>query len=479
MSITAKAAIWFVICNVFQKGIAVITVPIFTRLMTTAEYGVYSLYMSWFNIFTIITSLNLYYGVFNNALNKINDKNERNKYVSSMQGIVVTLTLVLSTVYLLFQNFFSKALGLKKPIIVLMLIELLVEPSLHFWQARQRFEYRYKIMVGVTMLKSLINPLLGLLLVVIFPDDRATARVFSIVITEVIFAGAVMCIQFIKGKTFFHKEYWKYALSFNIVLIPHYLSGTILNQGDRIMIQKMVGESEVGIYSVAYSIGMLIQLFTNAIIGSLTPWFYDNLNRKNYKDIRKIIDYILIFLAIIVVCVCFFVPEAVRIFGAETYYNARYVVPPIAASVFFIFLLNVFSIPQMYFEKQMFMPIASILSALINIFLNFIFIPFSGYYAAGYTTLASYILYSVGHYYFSKKICIESVGTFEMFDRKNIFIISICVVLCSIVFIFLYNFSWIRYLSALVLVCFVYYNRKNIFAVIEQIRKKNREGSAQ
>lgn len=288
-----------------------------------------------------------------------------------------------------------------------------------------------------------------------------------------------MCIQFIKGKTFFHKEYWKYALSFNIVLIPHYLSGTILNQGDRIMIQKMVGESEVGIYSVAYSIGMLIQLFTNAIIGSLTPWFYDNLNRKNYKDIRKIIDYILIFLAIIVVCVCFFVPEAVRIFGSETYYNARYVVPPIAASVFFIFLLNVFSIPQMYFEKQMFMPIASILSALINIVLNFIFIPLSGYYAAGYTTLASYILYSVGHYYFSKKICIGSVGTFEMFDRKNIFIISICVVLCSIVFIFLYNFSWIRYLSALVLVCFVYYNRKNIFAVIEQIRKKNREDSAQ
>ena len=171
MSITAKAAIWFVICNVFQKGIAVITVPIFTRLMTTAEYGVYSLYMSWFNIFTIITSLNLYYGVFNNALNKINDKNERNKYVSSMQGIVVTLTLVLSTVYLLFQNFFSKALGLKKPIIVLMLIELLVEPSLHFWQARQRFEYRYKIMVGVTMLKSLINPLLGLLLVVIFHES--------------------------------------------------------------------------------------------------------------------------------------------------------------------------------------------------------------------------------------------------------------------------------------------------------------------
>ena len=49
-SVAAKAAIWFVFCNVMQKGIATITVPIFTRMLTTDEYGVYSIYLSWFNI---------------------------------------------------------------------------------------------------------------------------------------------------------------------------------------------------------------------------------------------------------------------------------------------------------------------------------------------------------------------------------------------------------------------------------------------
>ena len=63
MSIATKAALWFVFCNIMQKGISTITVPLFTRLLTTAEYGTYSLYISWFNILTIVTSLNLYYGV--------------------------------------------------------------------------------------------------------------------------------------------------------------------------------------------------------------------------------------------------------------------------------------------------------------------------------------------------------------------------------------------------------------------------------
>ena len=56
MNVTAKASIWFVFCSLMQKGISTITVPIFTRLMSTEEYGVYSLYLSWFSILTIFTS---------------------------------------------------------------------------------------------------------------------------------------------------------------------------------------------------------------------------------------------------------------------------------------------------------------------------------------------------------------------------------------------------------------------------------------
>lgn len=472
MNIVAKSAIWFVFCNLMQKGISIITVPIFTRILTTSEYGTYSLYLSWFNILTIITSLNLYYGVFNNALNKIKDENERNKYVSSMQGLTITITVILIFIYIPFQNYWSNLLGLSKTIIWLMIAELLVEPAINFWSGRQRFDYKYKRMVGVTLLKSALNPILGLILVLAARNDKATIRIFSVVIVEVIISGYILIKQFFRGKCFYNKDYWKYALGFNIPLIPHYLSATILNQGDRIMIKNIVGVSEVGIYSVAYSIGMLVQLFTNAINNSITPWMYENLNKKNYDNIKKNINIILFSLALIIIGILFFVPEIVLIFGSKQYYSAIYIVPPIACSVYFIFLYNVFAIPQMYFEKQKFMSIASIIAAILNIVLNMIFIKIFGYLAAGYTTLASYIIYSIGHYIFSKKICIEKIQTFKLFDTNNIVLISIFLLLSSIIFNFLYLLKFLRYILFSIILIMIFFKYKNIIEAIKNIKGK-------
>ena len=63
LSVQAKAALWFTICSFLQKGISFITVPIFTRLMSTEEYGTYTVYLSWLQILTILTSLYLFNGV--------------------------------------------------------------------------------------------------------------------------------------------------------------------------------------------------------------------------------------------------------------------------------------------------------------------------------------------------------------------------------------------------------------------------------
>ena len=62
--------------------------------------------------------------------------------------------------------------------------------------------------------------------------------------------------EMIKGKKFYSAKFWKHALMFNLPLIPHYLSQTILNSADRIMISSLVGASEAGIYSLAYSISV-------------------------------------------------------------------------------------------------------------------------------------------------------------------------------------------------------------------------------
>ena len=371
MSVQARAGIWFVFCSFLQKGISFITVPIFTRLLTTEEYGTYSLYLSWLQLITIITSLNLFNGVLDNGMSKYED--DRDKFISSMQGLTITITTVVFVIYLIGSKMWANLLGLAPVYIILMFIEMYVRPSMLFWSGRQRFEYKYKRQVFIILIKSIANPLLGLLMVYIMAD-RSFARVLSVVIIEVVFSGIIMALQFVRGATFFDSFYWRYGLKLAIPMLPHYLAGTILNQGDRIMIEKMVNKSAVAFYSVAYSIGMLVQIFTSAINSAITPWVYQKMKTKDNEGVAQTFNGLLVFVAGISIALMVISPELMLIFGSSEYVQGAYVIPPVAASVYFIFLYYLFSLPQFFFEKTRFLFIASLAAAVLNLGLNFIFI---------------------------------------------------------------------------------------------------------
>lgn len=469
MNVQAKSAIWFAMCSILQKGISFITVPIFTRLLSTEEYGIYSLYLSWLQILTIITSLYLYYGVFNNAMIKYEEN--RSRYISSMQGLTITITAIVFCVYLVFHEKWQEILGLAPVLIILMFIEMLVTPALSFWSGRQRFEFKYQRLVIVTLGKSVANPILGLI-AVSFANEKATARIASVVVVEVIFCGMLLIKQFIDGKCFFDKEYWKYALGMAIPLLPHYLSSMILNQGDRIMIDKMVGTSEVAFYSVAYSIGMLVQIFTNAMNNSFTPWIYQKMKTNDFKGIEKTVNMLLLLVAIIALALMFSSPELIRLFGSSEYESAAYVIPPVAASVFFIFLYNILAIPQFYFEKTQFLLVSSISAAVINIGLNYVFIKMFGYIAAGYTTLVCYVLYSIGHYVISSHITRKFLSENQLFDLRVIGLLSVAVIVVGVFCNFLFDYWYVRYGILALGFVFVYLKRNLIINLISGIKKE-------
>ena len=95
-------------------------------------------------------------------------------------------------------------------------------------------------------------------------------------------------LLFGRGKTYYNKKYWKYALGFNIPLIPHYLSNYILNQSDRLMIGKLVGNAQAAYYSVAYTISSVILLVMSSVNNSLTPYIYKSIDSKKDKQIKNV-----------------------------------------------------------------------------------------------------------------------------------------------------------------------------------------------
>ena len=68
LSVQIRATIWFFVCSVLQRGISVITTPIFTRLLSTEEYGQFSVFNSWLSIAQIIVTLQLSAGVYREGI---------------------------------------------------------------------------------------------------------------------------------------------------------------------------------------------------------------------------------------------------------------------------------------------------------------------------------------------------------------------------------------------------------------------------
>nr|WP_330391620.1 oligosaccharide flippase family protein [Butyrivibrio sp. YAB3001] len=239
-----------------------------------------------------------------------------------------------------------------------------------------------------------------------YKKDKVTARILCIIIVEII-GYSWMFFFSMKKRMVSSKitKYWSYAIGFNIPLIPHYLSQTVLNSSDRIMIQRMIGDSQAGIYGVAYSLSMIMLIFNNALMQTISPWMYKKIKTKNEKDIASIAYVALTLIAIVNLLLIALAPEIVAIFAPKSYYEAIYVIPPVAMSVFYLFLYDLFAKFAFYYEKTRFIMAASVGGAILNVLLNFIFIRKYGYIAAGYTTLVCYMTYCMIHFLFMKKVC--------------------------------------------------------------------------
>ncbi|MCI8352319.1 MAG: oligosaccharide flippase family protein [Clostridia bacterium] len=471
LSNPVKASIWFAICNILQKGISVITVPIFTRILTTEQYGIYSVYQSWYQIIAVFATLNLYYGVFNNGMLKYSK--DKDGFTSAIQGLTTCITAVFLVVYIAGKSFWNNLLGLYDILIFAMFLELFFTPAYSFWAARQRYEFKYKKLVLITILIAVGSPILGIV-AVLNTTYKAEARILSFVFVQVI-VGMYFYIRNLKnGKKFLDLKYWKYALLFNLPLIPHYLSQSILNQVDRIMINSMEGPDKAAIYSVAYNISTLMVLVTSAINNSFIPYTYKKIKQKEYSDIKKNANILIMLVGICTFFVVAFGPEVIKIFAPSSYYEAIWVIPPVAVSVYFMFLYPLFGNVEFYFEENIFVMLASITGAIANLILNKIFIDMFGYLAAGYTTMVCYILFSAGHYIFMKKVIKKHIPDAKIYDIKFISIFSIIMIIGMILMIMSYNYVVIRYLIIFTMLLIVFIKREAFLKVLSNVFSKNK-----
>lgn len=454
-----KLTFWFCLCNIMQNGISYITLPIFTRLLSPQEYGQVTVFNSWKRIIAIFLTLNLSSGVFMTAYVKF--KENRNQVISSFQGLTTVLVLSFGGIYFVLQHLNILVLEITPVFMLVIGVECLLESSFSLWSMKQKFLYKYKLFLFITILSTILNPLVGILWVT-STSHKVFARILSGVVVESVIYGGIYFYNFWKGKCFFSLDYWKYALCFGVPLLPHYLSLIVLGQSDRLMIAKMCSESKAGIYGVGYSVASLISLLFGGINTSFGPWIMQKIDDRDYNNIKKRTREILQFILLVTISILLIQPELIKLATPIEYHDVIKIMPSITIGLFFSYLNNVFARVEFYYEKKYYITFFSCISSFLNILLNYIFISIFDYYAAGYTTLISYIVLCFLHYCVYRSISKRYMDGARIYDEKSIISMSLLLLIFGIICNFLSSYILLRYSILVILLLFICYNRDYI-----------------
>lgn len=405
-----KAGTWYTVTNLLIKGVNFLTIPIFTALMTTSEYGATNLYLSWVNIFAIIISFELYTTI---GRAKSDFKDEYNEFHSSAMYLGALIFFVVLFIGVLFENYLVALTGLP----VLLFYLMIIHSYGHFLQqyliSKYRFDYNYKKVSIVNVFLTGLGVLFSIILMTtIYSNQKVEGKVIG-QLTPIIFVGLFTIVIFlIKGNFKFKFSHWKYALLLGGPLILHSLSYIVNNQFDRILIDKYLGKSEVGVYSFVYNIGMILQIILTSAIQAWVPWFYEKLEQdkrllikeagKGFRDL-----FLLVFTGIL-----FLTPELMQIMAGDDAYltdSTISLVTWILIAGFFQFMYNIETYIEIFHNRTSLVSIASIISAILNLILNIIFIPIYGTIAAAITTAFSYFVMFVMHYIMSAKVIKDEI----------------------------------------------------------------------
>lgn len=460
-----RASIWGTICNFLQRGAAFLVVPIFTRLLTTEQYGVCNVYFAWYEIFVLFTSLKLPYEGLNNGL--IRHEQDKDGYTASVMGLIAAMTGLCALVCWPFWGWLQRITGLSGFLLGIMFVQLLFSPILNLWINRQRFDFKYRAPVVLTMISTVLSPAIAIV-AVLNTRYMAEARIIALAAVQTVLGLGCGAVLLWKGKRLFRKDYWGFALRFNLPLLCYYLSQSVLNQSDRIMINYFCGSGKAAVYSVAYTAATLMLLAVSAVMGAFSPWMYRKLKAKQYPEVAPVTAKLTLLVAAATLAMTVFAPDLVAILATESYQEAIWIIPPVSASVFFVFVYMLFANVEMFYNRNQGISVISMVCTLVNVGLNWWAIPRYGYLAAGWTTLVSYVLLTLLHFLLMKRACRKEGIQEPIFPMGKICIITAAELAASVGIMALYPLGWVRYgviaLEAVLAWCF----RKKIMELLKK-----------
>ena len=433
--------------------------PVYTAVLSNEEYGVVDLLNTLTSLLLPIVTLQIEQGIFRYLI----DCRENNEKQIKLITTIIRFMIIQS--------------------IACIVIFLCVSPFIHN-------EYKYFLMANLLM--GIFSSLL--LQICRGLGDNATYAIGSFitgaftVVLNVIFIvafrwgaygmlGATAISNFIcavyiflKRKIYkyikpkqFDKTILKEIIKYSVPLIPNMISWWIVSASDRTIISAVIGIAQNGIYSAANKFSGVFTTLYSVFNLTWTESASININSEDRDEFfSKILDFVIRFFGCLCLGTIAVMPFVFNILINEKFAEAYYQIPIlILGSVFNILVSFVGSI---YVAKKLTKEIAktSIISAVINIFVNMVLIKSIGLYAASISTVIAYALMFIYRWIDVKKYVKFNVNKILMFALIIMYgvtiftyylknsMISVIVLVIVVVFTIITNLNSVSYLKQIV-----------------------------
>ena len=394
--------------DVLVKASAFILMPLYLRLMTQAEYGIFNYILSIVYCYSVLLNLGLYVPQ-SKLYHDFTDKKARGKLIYNINLLILGGILVLVVPvycfgldYHIIKLLFTNTVNYPRYrwlILLMTMTALLAYMLTNFFYTAERIDLikQFNLMrvIGINVISLAA-------LYFLRNRDSIELRFIAIGFVEggLILAYYIYCIRVMQPVID-----WKLmgrSLKIGLPIMLNTFSAIVINYGDKFFLEKYSGYNQLSVYYLAFSFSSIISLISLSLQNVWLPLFFKekdlarNLDKTKKMMIRLTLGIVALSVAIMVAVVVFLWLRIVP----SNYHNVLYVLPIMLLSQILACLALQYSNYLFYFEKTVFVLLAGIAIAVVDTLMNMYFVARFNIYGAAFTLLVSNALFLAIYYWF-------------------------------------------------------------------------------
>jgi O-antigen/teichoic acid export membrane protein len=386
------------LASLLPTAVGFLMLPIYTRYLAPDDYGVVALVLSLQSFLPLIMTLQVHNSISRFYFDYHEEKEKLKVFISTILVVVIFLSTIVLAGLLFYINeilsfVFPKTVGYNE-IFILGVIASFFGVFNSTFSNLIRVQQKAKLFMTVSLVLFVLS--LGVNITQVIILERGAHGVVEAALISAVLSSIVY-LYLVREFFIFKFDFSKIIdpLKFSIPLIPHSLSGLIFMYSDRIILEKYVTLSAIGLYMFADKIAMIFKMLEAEFNNSFIPYF-NALSKQSKKraieETQKISLVFIYLFTMLIVFVSLFSPEFVYILFDEKYYDT-WIMIPLLSSSYVLHSLFRFSSSGLFYEKRTGkVAIITIVAGLVNIGLNLWLIPIYGIMIAIYTTMLSFFL---------------------------------------------------------------------------------------